>query len=108
MGKNTIELTDANFDAEVLQSDVPVLVDFWAVWCGPCRAIAPHVEALAEEYEGRLKVGKVNVDDASATAAQYRITSIPTLLLFSGGQVKDQIIGVRPKASLVEAVEKLV
>ena len=108
MGKNTIELTDANFDAEVLQSDVPVLVDFWAVWCGPCRAIAPHVEALAEEYEGRLMVGKVNVDDASATAAQYRITSIPTLLLFSGGQVKDQIIGVRPKASLVEAVEKLV
>ena len=107
MGKQTIELTDANFDAEVVQSDTPVLVDFWAVWCGPCRAIAPHVEALASEYAGRLKVGKVNVDENQATAAKFHITSIPTLLLFKDGQVKEQIVGVRPKPALVESVEKV-
>lgn len=107
MGKNTIDLTDANFDAEVLQSPTPVLVDFWAVWCGPCRAIAPHVEAIAEEYAGRLKVGKVNVDENSATAATYGISSIPTLLLFKGGKVAEQIVGLRPKPALIDAVEKL-
>ena len=107
MGKHTIELTDANFDAEVIQSDKPVLVDFWAVWCGPCRAIAPHVEALSEEYAGRLKVGKVNVDENQATAAQFHITSIPTLLIFKDGQVQEQIVGVRPKPALVETIEKV-
>ena len=106
MGMNTVELTDTNFSNEVLESTVPVLVDFWAPWCGPCRAIAPFVDQIADEYAGRVKVGKVNVDEAQATAMGYRITSIPTLLIFSGGKVVDQLMGAKPKPALVAAIEK--
>ncbi len=106
MAENTVDLSDANFQSEVIESDVPVLVDFWAPWCGPCRAIAPHVEAIAEEFSDRLKVGKVNVDESPDTAMQFRITSIPTLLIFRDGQVVDQIMGAKPKPALVSAVEK--
>lgn len=100
MAKNTIELTDANFESEVLQSDVPVLVDFWADWCAPCRAIAPAVEEIAEEYEGKAKVGKLDVDNNQQVAMEYGIRSIPTLLIFKNGEVADQIIGAVPKTQL--------
>ncbi|GIU74698.1 MAG: thioredoxin [Bryobacteraceae bacterium] len=104
-GQNIVELTDANFDQEVLKSDLPVLVDFWAEWCAPCRMIAPTVDAIAGEYAGRLKVGKVNVDFNNETAARYMIRGIPTLLLFRGGKVVDQRVGAVGKAELVRMIE---
>jgi thioredoxin 1 len=97
-----VEITDANFSREVLESQVPVLIDFWAVWCGPCRMIAPVVEEIAREYEGKLKVGKVDVDNNSQTAMTYGIRSIPTLMIFKGGKVVEQIIGALPKKSLMD------
>ncbi|MDP3149479.1 MAG: thioredoxin [Ignavibacteria bacterium] len=97
-----LEITDNNFSTEVLQSDLPVLVDFWAVWCGPCRMIAPIVEELANEYEGRYKVGKLDVDNNPQVATQFGIRSIPTLLIFKGGKVVDTIIGAVPKAQFVQ------
>ncbi len=99
-GQYTLHFTDATFDQEVLNSGVPVLVDFWAEWCGPCRLIAPTIDALAAEYAGRLKVGKVNVDENGSTAMRYQIRSIPTLLLFKGGKVVDQRVGALGKADL--------
>jgi thioredoxin 1 len=100
MGQNVQTFTDTSFEAEVLKEELPVLVDFWAEWCGPCRALAPTVEALAQSYSGRVKVGKLNVDDSPETAARYGIRSIPTLLVFKHGQVAAQQVGAQPKAHL--------
>ncbi len=99
-------LQDATFDKEVLKSDVPVLVDFWAVWCGPCKAIAPAVEALATEYKGKVKVAKMDVDEHQQVPQQYGIRSIPTLLVFKGGRVVDTIVGAVPKSKLEESLKK--
>jgi len=101
---NVINVTDANFDQEVLQSDVPVLVDFWAAWCGPCKMIAPTVESLASEYAGQLKVAKLDVDANMGSAMRYNIRGIPTLLLFKGGRVVDMRVGAVPKAELVRMI----
>jgi thioredoxin 1 len=106
MAGNAIELKDASFDQEVIQSSEPYLVDFWAPWCGPCRLIGPIVEELASEYSGRLKVGKVNVDDNQEVAARYGIASIPTLLLFKGGELRERITGAVPKPTLKQAIDK--
>lgn len=104
--KNVFAVTDQNFDAEVAKSAIPVLVDFWAPWCGPCRAIAPLVEELATTYEGRLKVCKVDVDESPRVAASFQITSIPTLLVFKGGRVAEQVIGALPKPKLTALVDR--
>lgn len=103
---NVKEYTDSNFDAEVLKSDVPTLVDFWAIWCGPCKQIAPMVEAMAGEYEGKLNVGKVDVDRHQIVAQQYGIKSIPTLLIFKGGKVVGQLIGTMPRSKLEAEIKK--
>lgn len=103
-GKNTFEFTDANFDTEVLQSSTPVLVDFWAEWCGPCKMIAPTVDAFADEYNGKVKVGKVDVDSNINTASRYGVRGIPTLLLFKDGKVVDQRVGAVGKGELVKMV----
>jgi thioredoxin 1 len=109
MASNAIvEVTDANFDADVLKSDKPVLIDFWATWCGPCRAIAPIVDELATEYQGKVKVGKMDVDRNSATPMRYGVRGIPTLLVFKDGQVKEQIVGYVPKEQIQKALDKLV
>ncbi len=100
------EVTDANFETEVVKSDKPVLVDFWAPWCGPCRMVAPLVEELAEEYDGKVKFVKLNTDDNVNIATRYGIRSIPTLLMFKGGEPIDQIIGFRPKGDLKKTVDK--
>jgi len=105
MGANTVEFTDANFDAEVLKSGQAVLVDFWAPWCGPCRQIAPMIDALAAEYAGSIKVGKVNVDDSPQSAGAYGVQSIPTLMIFKGGEVVDRFVGAKPKSVLQAALD---
>jgi len=101
-----IEVGDNNFEAEVIRSELPVLIDFWAPWCGPCRSIAPVIEELAGEYEGRLKVTKLNVDDNPMTPSRYGVRGIPNLLILKGGRVKDQIVGAVPRSRLVDAIEK--
>ena len=102
------QVSDSSFDGDVLKAAVPVLIDFWAPWCGPCRAIAPIVEELAGEYDGKLKIVKMNVDDNPQTPAQYGVRGIPNLILFKGGEVKQQIVGAVPKAHLVKAIDDVV
>jgi thioredoxin 1 len=110
-GKHTmsqaVAVTTGDFESQVLQSSVPVLIDFWAVWCGPCKMIAPHVDAVASEYEGRVKVLKVNVDEEPEIAGKYGIMSIPTLLFFKGGKVVDQVVGAVPKSTITSKLEGL-
>lgn len=100
-----LEFTDSNFENEVLSSDVPVLVDFWAEWCGPCKMIAPSVEELANEFEGKVKIGKVDVDNNQEVASKFGIRSIPSLLIFKNGEVVDQIIGAVPKGQIQSKLE---
>jgi thioredoxin 1 len=104
---NITEVGDQNFDLEVLQCNLPVLVDFWASWCGPCKAIAPVIEQLSIDYAGRLKVAKVNVDENPNTPSRYGVRGIPNLIIVKGGVVKEQIVGAVPKARLVDAIEKV-
>jgi thioredoxin 1 len=101
-----IQVNDKNFASEVLNSTLPVLVDFWATWCGPCRSISPIVEELAKEFTGKVKVTKLNVDESPATPSQYGVRGIPTLILFKGGKILDQIVGAVPKARLKSMIEK--
>jgi len=101
------EFTDSNFEQEVLNASTPVLVDLWAAWCGPCRLIAPMVEELAGSYQGKIKIGKLNVDDYPQIAGQFRVMNIPTLLLFKGGKEVDRVVGVRPKEELVKRLDQL-
>jgi thioredoxin 1 len=100
-----VHLSDASFDQEVIKSDLPVIVDFWAAWCGPCRMVAPVFEELSGDYAGRLKFGKVDVDANPATAGRYGIRSIPSLLVFKGGAVVDTIVGAMPKAALAQKID---
>ena len=103
---DVVELTDQNFETEILKSDTPALVDFWAVWCGPCRMIAPSVEQLATEYKGRVKIAKMNVDDHVLVPQKYEIRSIPTLLIFKGGRVVGQLVGAMPRTKLEAEIQK--
>jgi len=105
---NLREFTDANFQDEVLSATEPVLVDFWAPWCGPCRMLMPTVEQLANEYAGKVKIGKVNTDDNQGTAASYGITSIPTVMLFKNGQLVDKVVGAPPKQHFVNMLDKAI
>jgi len=108
MAENLIEFTDDNFDTEVLKSDLPVLVDFWAEWCGPCKMIAPIVEEIAGDYAGKVKVGKVNVDFNNQVAMQYGIRGIPALLVFKGGAVANQIVGAVPKNNITQILDEVI
>jgi len=103
---DVVTLQDGTFDAEVLKSDIPVLVDFWAVWCGPCKAVAPAVEGLAKQYKGKVKIATMDVDEHQQVPQQYGIRSIPTLLLFKGGRVVDTIVGAVPKSKLEDSLKK--
>ena len=107
IGSGVLEVNDATFDREVLESEQPVLVDFWAVWCGPCKLIGPIVDQVAASFAGKLKVVKVNVDENSATPSRYGIRGIPALLFFKGGKVVDQIVGYKPQAEIEEKVKQL-
>ena len=107
MAAGVLELTDQSFQQEVVQSGQPALVDFWAVWCGPCRMVAPIVEELAKQYAGKIKICKMNVDDHIQTATQFRVMNIPTLIFFKDGQEEDRVIGVAPKAELAKKCEAL-
>jgi thioredoxin 1 len=104
--ENVFEVTDANFKTEILESKLPVLVDFWAVWCAPCRAIAPHVEALAKDYDGKVRVGKCDIDSNADFSSQYDIRSIPTLLIFKEGKVVGQVVGAVPKTKIEDLIKK--
>jgi thioredoxin 1 len=106
MSEKVVEVTDANFEQEILQCPLPALVDFWAAWCAPCRMVGPIVQELAEDYKDRVKVAKMNVDDNTGTPAQYGVRGIPALLLFKNGELVDQIIGAVPKSELAGLLDK--
>jgi len=106
MPDKVLTFTDARWNEDVLSSAQPVLVDFWAEWCAPCKMMAPSIEALAEEFDGRLRVGKLNVDDNAATSEKYDIRGIPTVMIFKGGEVKEQVVGVTSKENLARLVER--
>jgi thioredoxin 1 len=104
---STITVNDENFDDEVLRSDIPVLVDFWAEWCGPCKVVGPTVEALASDYQGKVKVAKLNVDDNPEAAGRFGVRSIPTLIVFKDGEAQQAAVGVKPKGQLAEMIDKV-
>ena len=108
MSTSVYEFTDNNFDSDVINSEVPVLIDFWAVWCGPCKAIAPVIEEVANEFEGKVKVGKVDVDQNQDTAMKYGVRSIPTLLILKDGEVINQIVGSVPKTEITDKLESII
>ncbi len=104
---NTVHTTDANFKNDVMDSKIPVLVDFWAEWCGPCRLVSPLLDELAKEYEGKIKIAKVNVDENQQVSIDFHIRSIPTLLFFKNGQMVKQLVGAHPKTKLVEEIQEI-
>jgi len=103
---NVTQVSDASFDGDILKSAVPVLVDFWAPWCGPCRSVAPIVDDLANQYAGKIKVAKINVDESTEVATRYQITSIPTFLLFKDGEVADRVLGALPKSEFIKLIDR--
>jgi thioredoxin 1 len=107
-GANTLEFTEDNFESEVISSDQPVLVDFWADWCMPCKALAPTIDELADEYSGKIKVGKVNTEDSPGLSTQFNIQAIPTVLLFKDGQVAEKFVGLRSKKDFQESINSIV
>jgi thioredoxin 1 len=106
MSEHVHEVSDASFDNEVVKSATPVFVDFWAPWCGPCRSVSPIVDDLATQYQGKLKVAKINVDESSVVAMKYQVTSIPTFILFKNGQVADRVLGAMPRSEFVKFIDK--